>query len=649
MKRLWGAALVVFASALAHAEPPPKSGDAPADVVVTGSRTPRRGLTVISVDEKDIERYGQTNVGQTLERLPSIHGAEDERGERILSLRGFDQRGVTALVDGVPLAVPYDGQVDLSKLPIDTVERVLVVQGSAPLLYGPNGTGGAIQVVTREPTARPTLRVQTEAAPFYSTRSSAAASGRFGKDGSLGVLLGGAYENRRYVPLPDGFGNKPNEGGSRRLNSDRTGLTGTGKISFDLDANNRFTVHAARFGGEFGVPPATKDFVVRNWRWSAWNATVLGVAHTHTQRNFQIDSHLYASLFGNTLDSYDNDKYRTQDRPKAFQSIYDDKTFGGFVRTTLTVSPRAKVNTWTGLRHDSHGGIADYGAPEIVARSNLFTTSATTDLEIVEHRVFATAGAQLDGELPEKSKAGPSATASAGLGPLASLSWQNEHFSFGASGALRTRTPTLRERFSNTFGARLPNPTLGPERALDLSVDAGYKSKLVKIDVSVFDSTVRDLVTEVVVGPSLAQLQNVNKARFFGTEGRVVVRPAWWLDLDGGLMLLSARQIGEESRLAYKPRQKGTLAATVRPWRILSIGLVGRFVGSQDYQNTNTNDWETLGSFALLDGRVDLHVTPTSKLWVRATNLTGANVEARFSFPEAGRQIFVGFGTRFEP
>lgn len=656
MRRLGVCALLALAPNMAWAEESTSrtTNDAtnegtPTDVVVTGSRSTRRGLSVVSVDEKDIERYGQTTVGETLERLPAMQAADDSRGERILTLRGFDQRGVTALVDGVPLAVPYDGQVDLSKLPIDTVERVLVVQGSAPLLYGPNGTGGAIQVVTREPTTGSSLRVRSEAAPFYSTRTSAAASTRFGKDGAFGVLLGGAYENRRYLPLPDGFGQKPNEGGTRRLNSDRSGLTGTGKFTFDLDAQNRFTVHTARFGGEFGVPPATRDFVVRNWRWSDWHATLVGVAHTHTQRNLQIDSHLYASFFGNTLDSYDNDRYRTQQRPKAFQSLYDDKTFGGFVRTTVALHPRAKLNTWTGLRRDSHGGIADRGADEIVARTSLFTTSATTDLEIVRGRVFATAGAQLDGELPDKSPTGPNATASAGLGPLASVTWQNKHFSFGVSGAQRSRAPTLRERFSNTFGARLPNPTLGPERALDLSVDAGFRSKPIKIDISLFDSHVRDLVAEVQVGPSLGQMQNVERARFLGAEGRVQLRAVSWFDVDAGLMLLSARRLGDEPHLAYRPRQKATLAATVRPLRVLSIGLVGRFVGRQDYQNTNTNAWETLGSYALLDARADLRVTDTSTLWIRSTNLTGANVEARYSFPEAGRQIFFGFGTRFEP
>ena len=645
MKLGWAGALVVLWPALAVAQ----TVEPPQDVVVTGTKRTRRGLGVITVDERDIERFGQTNVGQTLERLPSLHGAEDDRGERVLSLRGFDQRGVTTLVDGVPLAVPYDGQIDLSKLPIDTVERVLVVQGSTPLLYGPNGTGGAIQVVTREPTARASVRMQTEAAAFYSTRTSGAASARFGKDGQLGILLGGAYENRRYVPLPDGFESRPNEGGTRRLNSDRVGLTGTSKLVFDLDAKNRFTVHVARFGGTFGVPPGTRDFLVRNWRWSDWQATVLGIAHTHSQGALQIDSHLYASLFGNTLDSFDNDRYRTQDRPKAFQSIYSDQTLGGFVRTTLAIHERVKLNTWTGLRHDVHSGIADRGEPARIARSNLFTTSATTDVEIVPRRVFATAGAQLDGELPERSAVGPSAAPSAGLGPLASLTWQNEAFSFGASGALRSRTPTLRERFSSVFGTRAPNPTLGPERALDLSVDAGYKSRYVSLDGSLFDSTVRNLVTDVVIGPGLTQMQNVSRARFLGGEVRAVVRPASWLDLDAGLLLLSARQRGEESRLAYKPQQKATFAATVRPFRTLSLGVVGRFVGEQDYQNPNTNQWETLRSFALLDGRVDVHVTRASKLWVRATNLTGANVEARFSFPEAGRQLFVGFGTRFDP
>ncbi len=634
-------ALLMFAPAVA-------SADEPTDVLVIGPKRTRRGLSVLTLDEKDIRRYGQSSVGETLERLPSLHGAGDDRGERMLSLRGFNQRGIVAMVDGVPLSVPYDGQIDLSKLPIDTVERITVVQGSAPLLYGPNGTAGAINVTTREPTATPTLRAQTEAAPFYSARTSAAASARFGKTAQFGVLLGGAYENRRYVPLPDGFEKRPNEGGTRRLNSDRTGITGTWKLTYDADPHNRVTVSLSRFGGNFGIPPGTRDFVVRNWRWTDWQASVLGVSHTHTRERLQIASHVYASFFDNTLDSYDNDRYASQKRPKAFHSVYADRTVGAFVRTTLTAHERVKLNTWTGLRRDSHTGVADRGAPTITADSNLFTTSISGDAELVQRRVFASAGAQLDGELPSTPSSGAAVAPSAGLGPLGSLSWQNDAFSFGVSGAVRSRTPTLRERFSSVFGARAPNPTLHQERAFDLAVDAGYKSRRVTLDASLFDSTVHGLVTEVPFAPGVTQLQNLTSARFFGAEGRAQLRMLEWLDVDGGLLLLSARRQGDESRIAYKPKHKATLGVTVRPYRRLSFGVLGRFIGAQDYQNPNTSKWEELGAYSLLDARVDVHLDARSRAWVRASNLTGATAEARYSFPEAGRQIFVGFGTRFE-
>lgn len=631
------------------ADPPRAEPSSASEVVVSGAARQRRGLGVVTLDEKDIERYGQTNVGETLERLPALHASGDDRGERNLSLRGFDQRGVVAMVDGVPLAVPYDGQIDLSKLPIDTVERITVVQGSTPLLYGPNGTGGAINVITREPGQRPSVRLLTEAAPAYAMRASGAASGRFGSDGSLGVLLGAAYENRRYTPLPDGFGAMPNERGTRRTNSDRVALSGTGKFVYDLDERNRFLVHIARFGGEFGVPPATRDFVVRNWRWSQWQANVFGVAHTHSNGALQIETHAYASLFDNTLDSYDNDLYRTQLRPKAFHSIYNDKALGGFLRTHLRVHKRVQMHTWTGLRHDVHTGVADYDAPAVTASTNLLTTSLSADVEILPKRVFATVAGQVDGELPNRPEVGPSAAPAAAASPMGSLGYQLGGFSFALSGAMRSRTPTLRERFSSSFGAREPNPTLGQERALDLSADAAYASRWIDVGASVFDSTVRGLVTEVAVGPGLTQLQNVSRARFFGTEGRIRLRPVRFLDLDAALIVLSAQRTdGEESRLAYKPGEKATLSATVRPFRGFSCTILGRVIGAQDFQNPNDNQWGRLPTYGLLDGRVDYQLTDELRVWLRATNLTGANVESRFSFPEAGRQVFVGFGSRFE-
>lgn len=617
------------------------------EILVAGRRQRVQGLTVTTLNERDIERYGQTSVAQTLERLPALQGSGDRRGERIFTLRGFTQRQVATYVDGVPLAVPYDGQVDLDKLPIDTVERITVNQGSAPLLLGPNGLGGVINVTTREPSARPSLRLLAEGAPFYATRSSGALSARLGKEQQHGFLLGAAYENRRHLPLAGGFVDQPNQSGERRTNSDRVGVSLTGKWNWDITPRHRIGVQVARFGGEYGVSPGTRDFVVRYWRWSEWDATVASVGHVYSTRNFSAETRLYGSWFSNTLDAYDDARYASQRLPKAFHTTYDDTAFGGFVRAALNVPDTSlRLTTWNGVRRDTHGDTPARGAETTYVSTHIVTASMAAEAELPAG-FAARAGAQLDAELPATPPSGPRPGNSAGVGPMGSLSWARGGLTVALQTALRTRTPTLRERFSTVFGGREPNPGLRPERALNSSLDASYTHGPFTALGSLFHSELDDLVTEVYVRPQVDQLQNVGKARVLGAEGRLSFAPVRWLDASLGFTAMSARRLdGAESRLAYRPSHKGTAMLTLIPTDYLSVTVVGREIGGQHYQDTNDDVWGHLPAYRLVDARVDLTVERDYRLWLRVSNLGDANVLPRFSFPEAGRQFFIGFGTR---
>ena len=66
----------------------------PTEIVVEGTRPVDRGTSVDRVSERRLEQWGATNVGESLERLPSFSSGGSSRGERVLSLRGFDQRQI---------------------------------------------------------------------------------------------------------------------------------------------------------------------------------------------------------------------------------------------------------------------------------------------------------------------------------------------------------------------------------------------------------------------------------------------------------------------------------------------------------------------------------------------------------------------------
>lgn len=661
MRRASAIVALVALAAPARADTPPTP---PLEIVVVGARREDRGTAVTVVDAGQIERLGATTVSDALSRLPALHAGSDARGERIVSMRGFDQRQIAVFVDGVPVSVPYDGQIDLSKMPVDMVSRLVVIKGASSLLYGPGGLGGAINVITRDPGERLSVRGLAEASPFLAARGSLTIGGKIGP---VSALVGAGFEEVLYQPLSGRFTPLANEDGGRRDNSDRLSGNLAAKVAWDASPEHRFTLSLSHFHGTFGVPPATRDFTVRYWRWSDWSASTLGLSHAFRSGRLQTEALAYLSFFGNTLDSFDDARYLTQDKRRAWHSVYDDSTAGGFVRSALTVPvgrERALIlRTWTGLRHDAHSGQADRGADTLRAATSIVTVSAQGEIDVVPRWLKATAGAQLDGELPGAASIGPSPRPALGSGPQGALTFTpGRAFSFTASLAQRTRFPTLRERFSTVFGARAPNPDLRPERAINLSLDGVFRpSPSLRFAASFFEAELTDLIQSVIIAPGTDQMANVARARLLGGEAEVRWTLATWVDLLAGFTLLHARRLdGPEPRLAYRPDHKGLVMLTVSPLPGLSITGVMRHVGGQDFQNPDTGRWGHLGAYQLFDARLEYAFVPGARwtaplprdgrgdvlrAFIRAQNLADASVESRYSFPEPGRQVFVGLGT----
>ena len=635
------------AEPVADSQPEAAEEERPLEVVVRGKRPGTRGTTVEKVDRVQLERFGATSVSEALDRLSSSISAYSSRGERIVSLRGFEQRQLLVTIDGVPIQVPYDGQLDLGKFPLGLVSHITVVKGAGSLLYGPNGLGGAIDIATRRPGEGPAVVFATESAPFFAQRMSGVATGR---QGPISLLGGAAFENVRYFPMSESFAPTYNEDGGRRENSDRRSLTSMGKARWELDDHNEVVASAWRLDGRFGVPPGVFDLTRRYWRWTDWHVNAYAVAHGYRDLQLTVDETFFYSAVGNTLDAYDDERYATQSLDRAWTSTYDDRTVGVQSRLSyrLTCSDGRclTIRAWVGGKRDWHRSQADAGEPWIAADTTTLTAAGQID-GLLGERLAWLAGMQVDIEVPgEGARAGRPDNAY-GVGPMGALSWQPlDAVDITASAAHRTRFPTLKERFSSAFGDLEPNPSLAPERATNLSVDATYRQgRALRVDVGVFDSEVRDLVIRAPLSSQVEQWQNAGRGRFYGVEGLVRARPLQWLELWGGWTWMKARRLDlepPEDAIAYHPAHKGTIALTLLPVSRVALTLVGRYVGEQRFLNMDTSAWGTLGASRLLDARVDLRALDGLRVWVRGANITDTNVQGRYSFPEPGRQVFAG-------
>jgi iron complex outermembrane recepter protein len=158
-------------------------------VVVTATKTSQSirdvPAAVSVISREQIEKSTSTTVDQLLQGVPGVYAARMDASSpnRIAQTytRGLPGNSRTlVLLDGIPLNVLYDGQVDWSQLSTQDIERVEVVRGASSGLYGANAMGGVINVLSRAPEPGRLTRVGAEYGSMNSKRLTAAHSQSFG-------------------------------------------------------------------------------------------------------------------------------------------------------------------------------------------------------------------------------------------------------------------------------------------------------------------------------------------------------------------------------------------------------------------------------------------------------------------------------------
>lgn len=593
-----------------------------------------------------IEREGARTVADALERQPSLTATTGQRGERILTLRGFSQLQTAVLIDGAPADIPYDGQLDLGMVPAELVDHITVVKGPGSVVHGPNGLGGSINVVTRRPGEGPLLdlMLETRAADAYRL-----AGYHTMERGPVAWQVFGGLDRVGSWPLSGSFVPTRNEDGGARNNSDASRSHAGAAARFRVAPGHDVRLNALYLDGERGVPPGTEDLLPRYWRFTSWRAIGAALTHEATVERLGMDEMAWVRIYENLLDGYDDARYATQESPRAMHSSYRDQQYGGRVRLRYGLDAGrdtwVRLRLWAGAQHERH---RDDPGPGMDPRTYSRTlVTAAPEVEVDLGAAWAFLGSfqvdvEVPGALPEVSP-----DVRTGLGPLVSVRWRPlEGLVLRLGGARRTRSPTLKERFSQALGYRRPNPGLGPESAWHVGFDAAWRPwRWVTVSASVYDAEVADLIDRVHLGGGIDQLQNVGRARFLGTEAALEVRPARGLEIRLGYAFLHARRTEPgvaHPGLAYRPAHKATAEVAYAPLPWLEASTLLSVVGPREYQDPETRRWGRLGTSVAWDARIDLYPAPWLGLWVRASNLLDRNDASEYGYPEPGREVWLG-------
>ncbi|MBN2366125.1 MAG: TonB-dependent receptor [Calditrichaeota bacterium] len=108
--------------------------------------------SVTSIDFREIERIGSSEITDILKPVPSIRVEGNDLDGRRIQIRGSNANEVNVYLDGVLLNnLRFDNSADLSIIPVEYIEDLEILKGGNSTLLGNGAFGGVINISTRQP------------------------------------------------------------------------------------------------------------------------------------------------------------------------------------------------------------------------------------------------------------------------------------------------------------------------------------------------------------------------------------------------------------------------------------------------------------------------------------------------------------------
>ncbi|MDR7422346.1 MAG: TonB-dependent receptor [Armatimonadota bacterium] len=558
------------------------------DVIAPGRRPQPPTATPASVTVltgAELRRLGVRTVGEAIAFVPeTLARAYGGPGSLITpSIRGSGAEGVLVLLDGVPLNGVLSGNVDLSTLPIDDVERIEVLRGPFSAIYGSGALGGVISIVTRR-------RAAARATAGGGSLGVSALSVSSGGDAPLALRYDAAHGHRPNSDVRQGH-----------LSFRAGGPAGAG--TWDL------RLHAT--AGTRGAPGPTffPSLTARQDDARAVASLTLAREAGRTSDRLRVALHYDMIAFRDPAFAFDDrsdatawtvewqralrlgaDRVLTAGAEAALQSVrsrtvgthaatvaalyvQDDRRLGP--RLVLSSGLRADVHSAYGVQINPRVGLVYFVRPDV--------------------RVRAAVGRTFRG-------------------------------------------PALADLYYPFDGFVRGNPTLRPEHAW--SADAGLEiggGERPVMRATAFWSDVRDLIVYVPDAAFVFSPQNVGRAQILGgtVEVEGSLAPGWTLRAAGTAMRARDQATGLD--LPNRPWLLGSVALT-RAWpEGRSVTLTAVLVGARFADAANLVRLPGYGTVGLV-AQTPVLQRMVARLVV--ANLFDARYEALQGYPAPGRTVF---------
>ncbi len=672
---------VSIAVALAGPANPAAAADAAASkddvfglgqITVTAKRVQESfGDSTIGKDE--IWRFDANSLDQAVKLVPGVTATLDTNGrrnERDIFVRGFGRLQVPLSIDGVRIYLPADNRLDFNRFLTPDLAEIQIQKGYVPVINGPGGLGGAINLVTRKPTKAFESEVQIgsmlgRSADYEGWNGYARVGTR---QEHFYAQASASYLDRDAWSLSGDFRPTSIEDGGKRNGSANRDSRINVKLGYVPNDTDEYAVSYTKQDGRKGAPLNVNNNppVPPNsyWTWPWWDIENLyWLSNTRLGESGYLRSRLFYNKFENALYAWDDATYASQSLNGRFQSLYDDDGYGGSLEAGFPLLPRSITRISAHYRKDRHVEF-NINRPTSATFRNTEprqTTREETWSIAVENSYAATDAVELRAGASYDSNEiliAQEFTTARGLyeNPIggshsangqAAVAWRySDAASLTASLSSRARFPTLFERYSTRFGTAVANPDLESERAT--SVELAWEGRLTngaKLSASVFYADVRDMIQTVVIATTptqLTQAQNVGDGENYGLELAGDTQVGERLTLGGNFTWLHRRIVDPLQpalRPVGTPKVQSLLFATYELPRGFSV-TPSVEIASSRWSDVTGGTYKEIGAYTLLNLQLQYRMDESFTASFGGRNLTDRNVTPADGYPEPGRTLY---------
>jgi outer membrane receptor for ferrienterochelin and colicins len=541
--------------------------------------------TTVSLDvieREEIEALNTQNIAEALENITSLQ-IRDYGGignMKTISLRGSSAGHVLVMFDGIRINNPQNGEVDLSLIPLDNVERIEILRGGSSAIFGSDAIGGVVNIITNEPENSNyfNLSIKNTFASFntYALESSISAS-----NSKIGILT--TYQ---YLSSESDFSYITSMGDtSNRENNDIKRHHFFTQINYNpqkLFKGSKFKVEYNFNNAERGAPgtvaypyPYARMFDKQHDVRFKFSKSSKDLRHTiNTQIFYSYDWNHYLNEHPTEILFPSDDSYTTE-------------VIGTEIQFNSVFYPQLILNYGISIHKDIFNNLTreevyerySYAAYLVDESVFSFSSKIISTIKITPSLRFNGNNTFADNLSPK-------------IGVLINLG-SRDKYSIKGNYGYNYRVPTFNDLYWPADAYTSGNPELEPEFGRDWDIGLNYSTEHINFESMYFDQKLTNLIVwqsqDWIWSP-----QNVAEARIYGIENSIKI---WALNkkiqFSANYTYMNALDLsngsGENTLLTYRPRHSANIAI-VGNIRDISLRFNTTLKGKRYIDSSNTED-----------------------------------------------------------